>query len=83
MKLVNPIDLTGASKARAVCLPGREDLTFGKGTLFTVSGWGTLKFSTEGEWPDVLHSVEVPHVTDDLCNKGDQLGLVHTGLKWT
>ncbi len=36
------------------------------GDLFSVAGWGTL--SSGGSQPDTLQSVDVPHVTNDVCS---------------
>jgi len=36
------------------------------GSLMTVSGWGTL--TSGGEMPDKLMEVDVPYVTNEICN---------------
>jgi len=66
VELVEPLSLTGSSKARAACLPTSSDVQFASGTSFVVSGWGAL--SEGGNSPDVLHAVLVPHVSDAACN---------------
>jgi len=46
------------------------------GTLSTVSGWGTL--SSGGPAPDVLRSVNVPIVTNKVCNVAYSNGIIDT-----
>ena len=42
------------------------------GTMMTVSGWGTL--SSGGQSPDKLMEVDVPYVTNEVCNDADAYG---------
>ena len=67
VELVEPLSLTGTSKARAACLPTFSDIQSytAAGTKFVVSGWGALKQGGSG--PDVLHSAIVPHISDTVC----------------
>ena len=48
LELDTPIDLSASSKARAACLPDKEDTQFDYDTKFVVSGWGKLKSSCGG-----------------------------------
>jgi len=67
LELVEPIDLSSASNAKAACLPTLPgDDTFTSGTKFVVSGWGAL---TNGGRPNVLHHVSVPWVSDNRCEQ--------------
>jgi len=66
LELVDTIDLTGSSKARAACLPNAEDIAFPSGTNFVVSGWGKRDDGTIG---GELHHVAVPHVDDATCRR--------------
>ena len=74
VELVEPIDLTGTSKARAACLPTQSDIALytAAGTNFVVSGWGALEQG--GSSPNVLHSAIVPHISDSVCNEADKYG---------
>jgi len=72
VELVEPIDLTGTSKARAACLPTESDIESytAAGSNFVVSGWGALEQG--GSSPNVLHSAIVPHISDSVCNEADK-----------
>ena len=62
--LTKPIDL--GTRAHPACLPTSAlGGNFLAGKTMTVSGWGTL--SSGGSQPTVLHSVNVPGITNDLC----------------
>jgi len=64
--LAVPIDLSDLAKP--ACLPTRTSRReFRKGLEFVVSGWGRLK--TDGDQPNVLHSVPVPYVRHKECKK--------------
>jgi len=66
LTLAVPIDLSDVAKP--ACLPTRTSRReFKAGLEFVVSGWGKLKFN--GDQPNVLHSVPVPHVTHKECKK--------------
>ena len=66
IELVEPIKLTGDSKARAACLPDQKtDINFPSGTEFVVSGWGTLKY--KGRQLTKLHHVAVQSISDAKC----------------
>lgn len=43
-----------------------------EGTSLTVSGWGTL--SSGGSMPDKLMAVDVPYVTNEVCNSAEAYG---------
>jgi len=66
IELIEPIKLTGDSKARAACLPDQKtDINFPSGTEFVVSGWGTLEF--KGRELTKLHHVAVQSISDAKC----------------
>lgn len=66
LELVQAIDLSSASNAKAACMPTLGDGTFASGTKFVVSGWGR---KTNGFLSDVLHHVTVPWVSDAICRQ--------------
>ena len=72
VELVEPLALTGDSKARAACLPTVSDIQSytASGSNFVVSGWGALQQG--GSSPNVLHSAVVPHISDAVCNEADK-----------
>ena len=72
IELAEPLDLTGESRARAACLPSPTDTQFAAGTTFTASGWGLLRDGKPPARPDVLQTVEVPHVSDQICEEAYQ-----------
>ena len=54
-------------RAAPACLPTQNmGIGFLAGKLMTVSGWGTL--SSGGGQPNVLHSVDVPGITNTQCS---------------
>ena len=63
--LTEPVDL--GDLAIPACLP---DLSFSGdklvGKLVTVSGWGRLD---DGDYPEELHSVDVPVISQDACKR--------------
>ena len=60
------IDLT--DKARAACLPSRNDSSrYVSAATYNVSGWGTLE--SGGSQPQVLNVVQVPPVSDTVCQE--------------
>ena len=66
IEVIEPIKLTGHSKARAACLPDQtKDINFPHGTEFVVSGWGRLKY--KGWTPAKLHHVTVHAISDAKC----------------
>jgi hypothetical protein len=69
LELAYPIDLTGSSKARAVCLPEDSDTDFNSDTKFVVSGWGKLDKLINSNFPNALYHASVPWVSQDECNK--------------
>ena len=58
------IILDGTTK-KAVALPTVCDNNFNSSTVFTVSGWGKLRW--KGRKPDKLHYVQVPWVSKYSC----------------
>lgn len=54
------------SKVNLVCLPGALSKPADQQMCWT-TGWGTT--SSGGSAPDVLHEVQVPAVSHDVCNK--------------
>jgi len=60
LELDTPIDLSAISKARAACLPDKEDTQFNSDTKFVVSGWGKKGADMKGS--TVLHHVTLPWV---------------------
>ena len=55
------------TRAAPACLPGSNlGGNFLSGKTMTVSGWGTL--SAGGSQPNVLHSVNVPGLTNSQCD---------------
>ena len=48
------------------------DANIKSGTSLTVSGWGTL--SSGGQSPDKLMEVNVPYVTNEICNSAEAYG---------
>ena len=66
LHLNTPVQL--GTRANPVCLPqtSMNDAFLGGKTL-TVSGWGTL--SQGGSTPNVLHSVDVPGMTNSQCSQ--------------
>ena len=76
VELVEPINLTGTSKARAACLPTESDIASytAPGTNFVVSGWGHRTPNDPTSSPNVLHSAIVPHISDSVCNEADKYG---------
>ena len=66
LHLVKPVQI--GQRAVPACLPSssfNEEFLAGKN--MTVSGWGVL--SENGESPNVLHSVNVPGITNVQCNR--------------
>jgi len=64
--LKKPIEL--GDKAKAACLPASAtDPALEAGQLLTVSGWGRLAANDAG--PNVLHSIEVPYMTNQQCRR--------------
>ena len=62
--LKQPVEL--GTRAYPACLPTSDfSGSFLAGKTMTVSGWGTL--SSGGGQPTVLHSVNVPGITNDAC----------------
>ena len=62
------------AKAKAIVLA--DDKFFNAnvkvGTKMTVSGWGTLTFG--GSMPDKLMKVDVPYITNEVCNSAESYG---------
>ena len=69
LELMNPIKISGKSKAKAVSLPETTDINFSPGTNFTVSGGG--KLCERCNSPSKLQHVTVPFVSD--CGKAYDL----------
>ena len=66
LHLNSPVQI--GTRAAPACLPTSAlggDFLAGK--TMTVSGWGTL--SSGGGQPTVLHSVDVPGITNSQCNQ--------------
>ena len=64
LHLATPVDI--GIRAAPACLPPTSfGGDFYDGKTLTVSGWGTL--SSGGEAPSVLHSVDVPGMTNAAC----------------
>jgi len=67
LTLDEPVDITASSMARVACLPSDPNRLYDNGENMTVSGWGRLE---EGGFsPTVLHHVEVPGVTNEVCQE--------------
>ena len=65
LHLKSPVNL--GARAVPACLPPTSmDDTFLRGKTLTVSGWGRL--TEGGSIPTVLHSVDVPGMTNARCN---------------
>ena len=67
LELLEEIDLTGASNARAITLATASDLNFDKSTEFIVSGWGQMR--SGGRKPKKLHFVTLPWISEKQCKK--------------
>ena len=67
LELLDEIDLTGASNARAITLATAADLNFDKSTEFIVSGWGQMR--SGGRKPKKLHFVTLPWISEKQCKK--------------
>jgi len=65
LKLDQPFDLSDGT-ITTIDLNRIEDGDWPSGTVFTVTGWGTLQ-SGGGVLPDILQEVEVPHVGHFTC----------------
>lgn len=61
-----PLDLTVPSAQPILLPPPTEEFDPAPGLMVSVSGWGTT--SSGGVISDQLRSVEVPVVSDDVCN---------------
>jgi len=69
LTLDKPVDITSAdSKARVACLPSDTNRLYGNGESLTVSGWGTQREGASS-LPSVLHHVQVPGVTNQVCQQ--------------
>ena len=68
IELIEPIKLTGDSKARAACLPDpTTDIDYPDGTKFVVGGWGPLA-GNYGDPYRKLHNVTVHAISDAKCD---------------
>nr|CAH0113029.1 unnamed protein product [Daphnia galeata] len=62
-----PLDLSVAEAKPVLLPPPTSELDPPAGLMVTVSGWGTT--SSGGVISDTLRSVDVPIVSDDVCNR--------------
>jgi len=79
LTLKEPVDITSAdSKARAACLPTDLSNLYDNVDL-TVSGWGNMRESG-GHYPSVLHYVQVPGVTNEVCQADYKYGPITSNM---
>lgn len=53
---------------RPVCLPASSQIDLAVGTYCTVIGWGKSIHDEDADYLAVLHEVQVPIVSSDLCS---------------